>query len=266
MTAGHRTLIVVSARMASSRCPGKALALLAGVPLLFVLLERMKAARGVDGVVLATSTNAENDPLVEAADACDVPCFRGDENDVLRRYVDCARHFGADHVVRVTGDNPLTDLETLERLVELHHAQDGDYTYVPGDALLMGILSEVIATKALERAWDRGEARHRSELMTLYIKEHPAEFRIRTAALPEGLYRPQYRLTVDEPEDVALVQVLFERLSRPGHVVTTRAAIELLDGEPQLAEINAAARHKAANLRSVALDAAVAASQETNPR
>ena len=64
----------------------------------------------------------------------------------------------------------------------------------------MGILSEVISRDALERSWERGEARHRSELVALYIKEHPDEFRIALGQLPAGLYRPEYRLTVDEPE------------------------------------------------------------------
>ena len=249
--------IVVSARMASSRSPGKALADLAGRPLLEVLLERMKTVRGVSGVALATSARDENHALAKVAGRLGVPVFRGDENDVLRRHVDCARWLGADHVVRVTGDNPLTDVETAESLVALHLAEDADYTYVPGDALLMGILSEVIATDALARAWERGDARHRSELMTLYIKEHPEEFRIALGALPADLYRPAYRLTVDEPEDIALMQALFARLVRPGHLVTTREAIALMDSDPALATINAAAGHKAANLRSVALDAAI---------
>jgi spore coat polysaccharide biosynthesis protein SpsF len=252
--------IVVSARMASSRRPGKALADLAGRPLLEVLLERMRTVRGVAGVALATSVRAENDPLAAVADGLGVRVFRGDEDDVLRRHLDCARFLGADHVVRVTGDNPLTDVETIEALVARHLDQAADYTYVPGDALLMGILSEVIATAAMARAWDRGEARHRSELMTLYIKEHPEEFRIALGALSADLYRPQYRLTVDEPEDVELMQAIFARLARPGHVVTTREAITLLDADPALAAINAAARHKAANLRSVALDAAIVGS------
>jgi spore coat polysaccharide biosynthesis protein SpsF len=121
----------------------------------------------------------------------------------------------------------------------------------------MGILSEVIATRALEWSWTRGEPRHRSELVTLYIKENPAAFRIATAELPEGLYRPEYRLTVDEPEDVRLMQEVFARLDRPGHLVSTREAIALLDREPALAAINAGARHKSANLRSVALDGAI---------
>jgi spore coat polysaccharide biosynthesis protein SpsF (cytidylyltransferase family) len=253
--------IVVSARMASSRSPGKALADLAGRPLLEVLLERMRTVRGVAGVALATSVRDENDALAAVADRLAVPVFRGDEDDVLRRHLDCARWLGAEHVVRVTGDNPLTDVETAESLVGRHLAEGADYTYVPGDALLMGILSEVIATKALARAWERGDARHRSELMTLYLKEHPAEFRIALGSLPAELYRPAYRLTVDEPEDIALMQALFARLARPGHVVTTRAAIALLDADPSLAAINAAARHKAANLRSVALDAGIVVSR-----
>lgn len=257
-------LVVVSARMASSRAPGKALAPLNGRPLLEVLLTRMASARGTDGVVLATSVNPENDALQALGDRLGVPVFRGDEDDVLRRHLDCARRFRAEHVVRVTGDNPLTDVETLELLLARHREQQADYTYVPGDALLMGILPEVIATRALEWSWEKGEARHRSELVTLYIKEHPAAFRIATATLPDGLYRPEYRLTVDEPEDVRLLQEIFSRLDRPGHVVTTREAIALLDREPTLAAINAHLRHKGANIRSVELDKAITAS-EGNP-
>jgi len=259
MTTGpSRVFVVVSARMASSRCPGKAVAPLAGRTLLAVLLERMADARGVDGVVLATSTSPENDVLARLAEQGGFAVFRGDEDDVLRRHVECARAVRADHVVRVTGDNPLTDLETLERLAARHVEERADYTYVPGDALLMGILSEVVSRAALERSWERGEARHRSELMTLYIKEHPREFRVVAETLAEGLYRPEYRLTVDEADDVALMQQIFARLSVPGRPVATREAIALLDREPELARINAHLRHKPANLRSVALDAGIA--------
>jgi spore coat polysaccharide biosynthesis protein SpsF len=141
--------------------------------------------------------------------------------------------------------------------VERHREAGADYTYVPGDALLMGILSEVVSTRALESSWERGDARHRSELVTLYVKEHPREFTIATAGLPEGLYRPEYRLTVDEPEDVRLMQAVFDRLAAPGRLVTTRDAIALLDREPELARINSHLRHKPANLRSVALDATI---------
>ena len=255
-----RVVAVVSARMASSRYPGKAMVPLAGRPLLAVLLERVASARGVDEVVLATSNNPENDVLAQLAHEGGFAVFRGDEDDVLRRHVECAHALGAEQVVRVTGDNPLTDIETLEHLVAIHLGGGADYTYVPGDALLMGILPEVVSAAALLASWQRGEARHRSELVTLYIKEHPDEFKIRTSELPHGLYRPQYRLTVDEAEDVALMQGLFERLAAPGKIVTVREAIAVLDREPELAGINAHLRHKGANLRSVELDARIAGS------
>jgi len=249
---------VVSARMASSRCPGKALAPLAGRPLVEVLLERMASSRATSGTLLATSEKPENDPLASLARAMGIPCYRGSEEDVLERHIEAAALVGATDVVRVTGDNPLTDLETLEALVSLHLAQEADYTYVPGDALLMGILPEVVSCRALRVSWQRGNERHRSELVTLYIKEHPDEFRISLARLGEGLYRPDLRLTGDEPEDVALMQGIFSRLARPGHIVTTREAIALLDSEPALAETNAHLRHKPANLRSVSLDSGIA--------
>lgn len=253
-----RVVAIVSARMGSSRYPGKAIVPLKGRPLLKVLLERVGAVPNLDSVCLATSRHNENVQLFEIASSLGIPTFQGDEDDVLGRFVQTARMMKADHVVRVTGDNPLTDLETIERLVDLHLSQRADYTYVPGDALLMGILPEVISARALESSWERGQARHRSELMTLYIKEHPHEFKIVLGTLPDDLYRPEYRLTVDEKEDVELMQALFERLQVPGRIVTTREAIQLLDREPELAQINAHLRHKAANLHSVKLDQAIA--------
>ncbi|HEY7816978.1 MAG TPA: NTP transferase domain-containing protein, partial [Vicinamibacteria bacterium] len=140
--------IVVSARMRSTRCPGKAVALLAGKPLLSHPLERMASIGGASRVVLATSIEPENDVLAMLAEGLGVGVYRGDEDDVLGRYLEVARLRNADHLVRVTGDNPLTDLPLIDRLCRRHLEVGADYTYVPGDALLMGILSEVISTRA----------------------------------------------------------------------------------------------------------------------
>lgn len=255
-----RVLIVVSARMRSSRCPGKAVAPLAGRPLLTHLLERVSSLGGPERVVLATSVDPGNDELVELARQSGVAAFRGDEDDVLGRYLEVARRWNASHVVRVTGDNPLTDLPLIESLSARQLAEEGDYTYVPGDALLMGILPEVISRRALEVSHRYGEERHRSELVTLYIKENPEKFRILRGALPGELYRPEYRLTVDEPDDVVLMEHIFATLYRPAMpgrpvgIIQTIEAIRLLDERPDLARINAHVRHRAANFRSVALD------------
>jgi spore coat polysaccharide biosynthesis protein SpsF len=252
--ADGRVLIVVSARMRSSRRPGKAMAPLAGKPLLEHLLERVASLGGVERVVLATSVDPDNEVLAELAGKMGVAVYRGDEEDVLLRHVEAARRFGAEHVVRVTGDNPLTDLPLIETLASRHLEEDADYTYVPGDALLMGILCEVISRRALEVSHRDGEDRHRSELVTLYIKENPEKFRIVRAELPRELYRPEFRLTVDEPDDVVLMERIFDRLYRPGRLLQTVEAIRLLDGSPELASINARVRASGVNVRSVALD------------
>ena len=249
-----RVLIAVSARMRSERCPGKAMAPLAGKPLLIHLLERLASLGGKRAIVVATSSSSENDVLVEAAETRGIRTFRGDEDDVLGRLLALCREFGAEHLVRVTGDNPLTDLPLIETLVALHLKRDSDYTYVPGDALLMGILTEVISRRALETSHRDGEDRHRSELVTLYIKENPERFRIARAELPRELYRPHYRLTVDEPDDLVLMGRIFDKLYHSGSVLSTADAIRLLDEEPRLAAINAQITHAAHNIRSVKLD------------
>jgi len=240
--------------MRSERCPGKVMAPLAGKPLLIHLLERLASIGGKRAIVVATSVSSENDVLVEAAETHGVKTFRGDEDDVLGRLLALCRELGAEHLVRVTGDNPLTDLPLIETLVALHLKEDSDYTYVPGDALLMGILTEVISRRALETSHRDGEDRHRSELVTLYIKENPEKFRIARAELPKELYRPHYRLTVDEPDDLVLMGRIFDRLYRSGFVLSTADAIRLLDEEPALAAINAHITHAAHNIRSVKLD------------
>jgi spore coat polysaccharide biosynthesis protein SpsF len=241
--------------MQSTRCPGKAVAELAGRPVLWHLLTRLASLGGAESVVLATSVRPENDALVRIAEDLGVAAYRGDEEDVLGRYLEVARRNRLESVVRVTGYNPLTDLPLIERLVRRHVERGADYTYVPGDALLMGILSEVISRRALETSHREGEDRHRSELVTLFIKENPDRFRIVHETLDGALYRPHYRLTVDEPADLVLMQRIFDRLYRPGVVLQTSEAIRLLDEEPALSETNAQVRDSAANLRSVALDA-----------
>lgn len=256
-----RIVCLVTARMASARCPGKALLeLLPGEPLLAVLIARMKTSKAVDEVALATSVNPENDAIESLGRSLGVRVFRGDEEDVLKRHVDASREFEADAVVRVTGDNPLTDVGTMDALVWRHHERGVDYTYVPGEALLMGILSEVISREALERSWTKGETKHRSELVTLYIKEHPSEFKIALLDLDRGLLRPAYRLTVDHPEDIRLQREIFKILGK-GCLVQTQDAIDLLDTRPDLVSINAHLTHKGVNHRSVELDEMVKAAQ-----
>jgi spore coat polysaccharide biosynthesis protein SpsF len=252
-----RVVAVVFARMASTRYPGKVMVPLAGRPLLHVLLQRVAMVPELDSTALATSHLAENKPLVEIARSMGIPAFQGEDEDLLKRAIDCARNMDADHVVVVEGNNPLTDLETMARLVERHLESGADYTYVPGDAALMGILCEVVSRLALERAASRAEPVHRTHA-TLYIREHPGEFKVRPVKLPEGLYRADCRLAVDEAEDVQLLQAVFERVAVPGKLVSTREALERLDQEPELMKLNEHLRRRSAARAVSELDRKIA--------
>ena len=113
------TLIIVQARMTSTRLPGKVLLPLAGEPMLTRLIERLRRVQRADGIVVATTTNATDDPIAALCAQQGVPCHRGSEHDVLSRYADAARLHGADVVVRITSDCPLIDPALIDRLAAL---------------------------------------------------------------------------------------------------------------------------------------------------
>ena len=117
-----RRVIVVQARMTSTRLPGKVLMDVAGQPMLVQQLRRLKQCALVDDIVVATTTHATDDPVAELAHREQVGCFRGSEQDVLARYVGAAREAKADGVVRVTTDCPLIEPEIVGRVVKVANA------------------------------------------------------------------------------------------------------------------------------------------------
>ena len=113
-----RTIGIVQARMGSTRFPGKSLTSLWGpMALLELVLTRVNRARSLDLVVLATSDQPGDDALAPVAEALGVPVFRGDEQDVLRRFCGAVERYPAEAVVRICGDNPLVDPAEVDRLV-----------------------------------------------------------------------------------------------------------------------------------------------------
>ncbi|HMF14076.1 MAG TPA: NTP transferase domain-containing protein, partial [Gemmataceae bacterium] len=149
-----RTVAVVQARMGSSRLPGKALADLAGRPVLWHVVQRVQRARRADEVVVATSTSPADDPIDYFCTRAGIPVFRGSEIDVLDRVYQAARERPADAVVRITGDCPLIDPAVIDRVLENYAG--GDYDYVSNVIHYTypdGMDVEVLSMMALARAW-----------------------------------------------------------------------------------------------------------------
>src|SRR4051794_21708749 len=124
---GPRKVAIIQARMGSTRLPGKVLMRIGGRPLLAYLVERISRARMLDGIIVATTTNPRDNAIIEECERRGIPNFRGSESDVLGRYICAARACQADIIVRVTADNPFTDPNSIDRVLEALAARNADY-------------------------------------------------------------------------------------------------------------------------------------------
>jgi spore coat polysaccharide biosynthesis protein SpsF len=222
--------IVLQARIGSRRLPAKALAPIAGRPLLEHCLRRLLAA-GAGRVVLATTLRAEDDVLAEMADRLQVEVFRGPEDDVLQRFVMVADYVGAPVFIRATGDNPAVDMDAPARVIDALAATGADHVVEAG--LPLGTAVEAVRTSALYEAAALASDRYDREHVTPFLYRNPARFRAVSVPAPAWLRRPDLRFTVDTPGDLVFV----------------RAAIEAAAGTPCLAplrDVIAAADHLAA--------------------
>ena len=140
-------------------------------------------------------------------------------------------------VVRVTGDNPLTDADTMDRMIAAHLAHGAEYTYT--DDLPMGTRVEVISVAALRRVHALAEDPSHTEYMTYYLQQPQAVRAHRYHVEDPQLARPSYRLTLDTPHDLCLLQLIYQRLSDHGPVFALGDVTRLLDGAPELVAINA---------------------------
>lgn len=210
--------------MGSTRLPGKVLQLISGRPLLDHILGRLKVLRHPAHIVVATSDTPRDDIIAAFCGERGADCFRGSEQDVLARYYECARQRAFDQVVRLTGDNPFTDVDELDRLIEFHIAGNYDYSDSFGQ-LPVGGGAEIFSFAALERSFLEGHAPHHREHVDEYILENRTLFRTGCLSVAKHKRRPEVRLTVDTPEDLRRARFIAEQAS--GSWPTTEEAIAL---------------------------------------
>lgn len=235
-----RVIAILQARMSSSRLPGKVLKPLVGQPMILRQIERLRRARALDGIVVATSTQASDDVLCEACGAAGIEVVRGDLEDVLDRYRQAARVLGDPaHVVRLTADCPLADWTVVDACVALHLQAGADYTSnVIRRSFPKGLDVEVMTLAALDRAWREAAEPYEREHVTPYIHRHPELFSL--AHLTQGVDRSAWRWTVDTPEDWAMVEAVYRALYRQDDLFTTDAVAGFLKAHPRTARLNGA--------------------------
>lgn len=233
-----RTVVVVQARMGSTRLPGKVLLDIAGRPMVEHVLERAAAIPGVAEVVLATSTNPEDDALAERCRG--VRVHRGSAEDVLARFAGAARAARAEAVVRITADCPMLCPEISGRVVARLHAGGCDYvSNVVERTYPRGLDTECLGMDVLETAEREATAQRDREHVTIFVWSQPQRFRV--AGVADAVDRSAWRWTVDTAADLALARAIHEALPR-GFAYADICA--LLQRRPELATINAGIEQK----------------------
>ena len=231
-----RVIIIIQARIGSSRLPGKVLKPLYNIDVLEYSVLRCREIKGVSEVIIATSTLAQDNTIEDWCRKHQVTCFRGSEDDVLSRYVDCAKQYEPDYIMRVTSDCPFVDYEMASEMVALMKKEQKDIMLLEGD-LPRGLAIELISYNALIKINKLGkEPRHR-EHVTYYAYEYSDQFEAVTYTLPMNRQAPQLRITLDTDEDYEMLVEVAKYFNNP--LVSSVKVIEYLKENPHIAKINA---------------------------
>jgi spore coat polysaccharide biosynthesis protein SpsF (cytidylyltransferase family) len=211
-----KVIAVIQARMGSTRLPGKSLLHIAGVPLLQLVIERVKQAKTLDAVILATSVNPENDLLCSIAEQMDIIWHRGSEEDVLSRFIEVGKTKHGDVIVRICADNPLVDPDEIDRVVTHHMVTGADYSFnnIPSNdnGYPDGLGAEVISAPVLYDLEKKSLSDSDREHVTQYIIEHPDQYHIEEIAVPSEILGPDIKLDIDTPEDYSRLKIFIEQL------------------------------------------------------
>ena len=246
----EKVVVIIQARMGSTRLPGKVLLDLGGKPMLARVVSRCRQATMVDQVVIATSDDPSDDAIENYCLAQRYPCFRGSLHDVLDRYYQAARQFEASIIVRITADCPLIDPAVIDQVVSalIGGEQESKLDFVANRlpppwkrSYPIGLDVEVCTFSALERAWKEAKEAHQREHVMPYLYEQEGRFQVLVLN-----HIPDYgdlRWTVDTPEDLALIRQIYSRFDG-GDGFSWMDVIELFQHEPALAEINASVAPK----------------------
>jgi spore coat polysaccharide biosynthesis protein SpsF len=240
-----RIVAVIQARMGSTRLPGKVLKPVAGKPLLWHIVHRLKASHLIEDIVIATTTNPLDEAVVEFGAAEGVAVVRGPEHDVLARFAMAAEALDADIIVRVSSDAPFIDAGFVDHLIATLIEQEGDYVLMQDGTECAHEGVDPFSRRALDKLMmDASGDPAAREHVTGYFKLHPGFVKIVRATPWPALAKKGARLTIDTPDDLAFVEAVHARMDAQAGEASLADLLLLLEREPDLAAINAHVRQK----------------------
>lgn len=231
-----KIITIIQARMGSTRLHGKVLKPLGDSDVLTYVVERCRKIEGVAEVIVATSSLPQDDAIASWCEEHFVTYYRGSEEDVLDRYVQCAKFYEPDYVMRVTSDCPFVDYEMASEMVALAISTKVEVINIVKE-LPRGLAVEVISYDALCRIHDIStEQRHR-EHVTYYAYEFKDEFSYETYEPIPNLQYPQFRITLDTEEDYILCNAIANHFN--DKYISSTDVVAFLNSNPEVAKINA---------------------------
>ena len=236
---------IIQARCGSTRFPRKIFAEIDGKPLLWHVVNRLKAAETIDGIIVATTVNPEDDATEAWCRENGVPCFRGSSDDVLNRYYSASRAYPSDVIVRITADDPFKEPAVIDRVVRKVTEEGADLaTDNNPPTFPEGLDCEAFTFAVLETMEQRAEDPFEREHVTQYVYRHPEAFRTANVAGEENL--SSYRWTIDNEEDYEMVKAVYAHRENPaGGMLRMAEILEILRKYPEIAEINAGVKRSA---------------------
>lgn len=231
-----KTITIIQARMGSTRLPEKILKPLGDLDVLTYVTSRCKQIIGVQEIIVATSTLRQDDAIEAWCTEHDIACFRGSEDDVLSRYVNCAKQYEPDYVMRVTSDCPFVDYELATEMVKLMKKEQKDIMLLEGE-LPRGLAVELISYRALLKIDEIGqEPRHR-EHVTFYAYEFSEQFDAASIKVPTNLQASHLRITLDTEDDYVVIKAVADYFQDP--LISSLAVIDYLKETPEVSKLNA---------------------------
>ena len=235
-----KSAIIIQARMGSSRFPNKTLLPIGEHSMLGWVILAAKSCRRHDMVIVATTTNPQDRVVCEHAKEYGAETFCGDEDNVLNRYITCAREFGVEVINRVSGDSPLWSQYVADFTFEQHLSLGMDYTASNVKLTFpMQSPSELFSLASLEQAAELADRQTDIEHVTPALRRHTDRFSIASIVAPPQLHRPHYRITVDTPADLQVVQAVFDNVAHERDLPPDLLDVcRFLDDHPEIVAVN----------------------------
>lgn len=235
---------VIEVRMTSSRLPGKHILESNGIPMIVRLVRRVKSIPLFDHIILATTTNVQDDVFVKIAKQENVDIYRGSEFDVMARVLQSAVTFSLDIVCEITGDCPLFDTELTQEALEVFLSNQVDYLNNGTFGLPDGLGCQIFKTRTLEISYNLTNKLLDREHVTAHIIRNPRVFRSMYIKVPKALEWPSLSLSLDEQGDYYVLNEVILNCEMSDFLFGTKSIIDFLRNRPDLLEINSGIRRR----------------------